>query len=657
MAYTTPLCSLMDNYGSDKGPRKGDTTHHTYTEVYHELFNTMSTQTLNVFEMGIGTNNTNIPANMGVNGRPGASLRGWRDYFPQSTIYGADIDKNILFEEDRIHTVFCDQLNPFIIRSMWKSLPDMDVIIDDGLHTFEANVAFFENSLHKLKPTGLFIIEDIDKDNLPRFRNKIEEWKKVFPSHTFSLRILTGGNPCDNNMLIVKPITISVCIPTMRRFSFLKESIPKYLENPHVNELVIVDETGEDYTAITTSFFHPKLRVYQNESRLGMLKNKLRAASYATSDFIAILDSDNFADIGYFEAFKTFVTSHSVDHSHVFLPSFARPTFNYCKWIDIPITKNNIVQLMPEIETCLNTMNSIVSKQLISSIDILKDVPMCDEIGCYDSQYFNLYLMFNFNATLRVVENMDYEHRVHDESGWTIDHKQFQEAYEKMKIRYLSSDHLVYRMDLPTWQRTRKHTRDLIVQASSRNEDDAWMPFPIGMNYTFVGPEREQFGSRQNTVLCALNPFTDKTRRQSGVNRRSIINVLERNGIPNEKLTPDGYFQCLPTYKFVVSPEGNGIDCHRHYEALIAGCIPIIERNPLVEKKYHGCPILWTTDYSEITRDYLESKYNEMKNHVYDFSRLFIGFYPTHLQDQIKKCGNYWMMRHGKEPFYHLMNE
>jgi hypothetical protein len=161
MAYTTPLCPLMDKYGSDKGPRKGDSTHHTYTEVYYELFKGMVERRLNVFEMGLGTNNTNFPANMGPNGRPGASLRGWSEYFPHSSIYGADIDKGVLFEEDRIHTTYCDQTNPSIVRSMWESLPDMDIIIDDGLHTFEANVTLFENSIQKLKHSGIYVIEDL----------------------------------------------------------------------------------------------------------------------------------------------------------------------------------------------------------------------------------------------------------------------------------------------------------------------------------------------------------------------------------------------------------------------------------------------------------------------------------------------------------------
>ena len=105
------------------------------------------------------------------------------------------------------------------------------------------------------------------------------------------------------------------------------------------------------------------------------------------------------------------------------------------------------------------------------------------------------------------------------------------------------------------------------------------------------------------------------------------------------------YFSALPSYKFVISPEGNGIDCHRHYEALIAGCIPVVEHNPLIEKKYEGCPILYTKDYSEITPAYLEQVYESMLQTEYTFGRLDINNYHPNLQDQIRQYGNYWMQR------------
>ena len=105
------------------------------------------------------------------------------------------------------------------------------------------------------------------------------------------------------------------------------------------------------------------------------------------------------------------------------------------------------------------------------------------------------------------------------------------------------------------------------------------------------------------------------------------------------------YFETLPNYKFVISPEGNGIDCHRHYEALMAGCIPIIEENELIKEKYKGCPILYTKDYSEITKEYLEEKYKIMIDTEYDFSCLLLSSYSEDIQKQIKENGNYWANR------------
>ena len=152
-----------------------------------------------------------------------------------------------------------------------------------------------------------------------------------------------------------------------------------------------------------------------------------------------------------------------------------------------------------------------------------------------------------------------------------------------------------------------------------------------------------QIGNHENTVLCAINEYTDRIRRPSGINRFSILSTLSKNNIKNSVLNHTSYFRDLPNYKFVISPEGNGIDCHRHYESLVAGSIPIMEDNPIIREKYEGCPILYTTDYSEITIDYLEDCYLKMLDEKYNFSRLFLSYYEESDVNLIKESGNYWM--------------
>lgn len=203
----TPLCEIMGRNKSDKGNINITKSWHNYTTFYYSIFKDIRNKNLRIFELGLGTNNTNIPSNMGPNGTPGASLRGWKEFFYNSQIFGADIDNNILFECDKIKTYYCDQTNENVIKNMWNE-PDLkdnfDIIIEDGLHTFNANVCFFENSIHKLKSNGYFIIEDINKCDEYLFIDKIEKWKLEYKNCLFKiLNIPSCQNNFDNTLLIV----------------------------------------------------------------------------------------------------------------------------------------------------------------------------------------------------------------------------------------------------------------------------------------------------------------------------------------------------------------------------------------------------------------------------------------------------------------------
>jgi hypothetical protein len=209
---------------------------------------------------------------------------------------------------------------------------------------------------------------------------------------------------------------------------------------------------------------------------------------------------------------------------------------------------------------------------------------------------------------------------------------------------------------LREWQKTYKDVSDLIVQGSVIDGSDSWQPFPIGFCWQYALNYQKgrviQVGDHENLVTCQVTPHTDSRRRPTGLNRRQILSRLARNGIPNILVDHSDYFNELPSYKFVISPEGNGIDCHRHYEALLAGCVPIVEHNKLIEEKYKGCPILYTKDYSEITPEYLTKVYEKMLDTRYDFSCLFVSSYSEEQRRQIHQCGNVWLSRHNLPKWY-----
>lgn len=57
-------------------------------------------------------------------------------------------------------------------------------------------------------------------------------------------------------------------------------------------------------------------------------------------------------------------------------------------------------------------------------------------------------------------------------------------------------------------------------------------------------------------------------------------------------------------FKYVISPHGNGLDCHRTWEALALGCIPIMKTSSL-DLLFDGLPVLIVSDWSKITQKLL----------------------------------------------------
>jgi len=191
------LKKLMDYYGSDKG---GKNNQHNFAQYYSSIFFNKKNKIKNFLEIGLGTNNIDTPSNMGLEGKPLASLRAWRDYFRNANIFGADIDERILKNEERILTTYVDQTNPDTIKKMFKTfgVKNYDIILEDGLHEFNANICCFENCIDYLNECGLYIIEDVYYKDHQKFINYFKN-KKYY----FSIIEIFHKNNISNNSLIV----------------------------------------------------------------------------------------------------------------------------------------------------------------------------------------------------------------------------------------------------------------------------------------------------------------------------------------------------------------------------------------------------------------------------------------------------------------------
>lgn len=147
------LNDLFDKWGSDKGTLHGPA--HGYGPIYEAL-----------------TANRNIECLIEVGVEFGNSLMAWGEAFPTSEICGIDRVLPTVFAPPNgkpVNLATADQnnLETFLESEEILSWPKADIIIDDGGHCMNHHWVTLAGLWDKLKPGGIYVIEDVHTCNLP----------------------------------------------------------------------------------------------------------------------------------------------------------------------------------------------------------------------------------------------------------------------------------------------------------------------------------------------------------------------------------------------------------------------------------------------------------------------------------------------------------
>jgi hypothetical protein len=89
---------------------------------------------------------------------------------------------------------------------------------------------------------------------------------------------------------------------------------------------------------------------------------------------------------------------------------------------------------------------------------------------------------------------------------------------------------------------------------------------------------------------------------------------------------PKEYLNEVKNYRFVVSPAGNGLDCHRTWEALLMGCIPIVKHS-FLDPLFEGLPVVVVDQWSEVTQSFLDKKFSEIQNTTYNIEKIYAEYW------------------------------
>ncbi len=187
--------NYLDKYGSDKA------NHHTYQDIYAFIFNKISETKLSaILEIGIGSAEQ-------------PSMKAFFEFVRNNNLnleyIGVDINKNFLVDpcQKGITLKYFDQLSYSSAKDLILELQThkISLIIEDGLHTAEANISAFNNLISFVNEGAIYIIEDVNRNQLPFWK----EIPKLFPNLHFKVRNMTSIGPYDNIQIIIHNSEVS----------------------------------------------------------------------------------------------------------------------------------------------------------------------------------------------------------------------------------------------------------------------------------------------------------------------------------------------------------------------------------------------------------------------------------------------------------------
>ncbi len=90
-------------------------------------------------------------------------------------------------------------------------------------------------------------------------------------------------------------------------------------------------------------------------------------------------------------------------------------------------------------------------------------------------------------------------------------------------------------------------------------------------------------------------------------------------------------------FLFVLSPRGGGYDCHRTWEALALGCIPIVKSSGL-DPLFADLPVLIVKDWSELTRDLLVQTIVLFGPRSFQRQKMFLSYWRDLFDQKSLEC-------------------
>ncbi len=138
----------------------------------------------------------------------------------------------------------------------------------------------------------------------------------------------------------------------------------------------------------------------------------------------------------------------------------------------------------------------------------------------------------------------------------------------------------------------------------------------------------KKFSERESLVVCdwiGHSTYGDREEARRGIPENARF-------VPTRRLPRHELWQEYAKYAFVASPSGVGMDCHRTWEGVALGCVPIIKKSPLT-RLFKGMPVLVVESWNCITPEYLKEQQIQFAERKFDYSKIFLTYWHKRVHE------------------------
>ena len=222
---------------------------------------------------------------------------------------------------------------------------------------------------------------------------------------------------------------ISVAVTTYTRSSYTVDSFIKVLDNPVIDEVVVVDDSSEQgiflrLRSLITDINNGKIKLYRNKTNMGPLLNKYETIKQCTNKWVILLDSDNILDNNYIDVINGLHKEENILYCPSKLVSFgdgSNVKWNYGDYSDMFIDKKIVNEHSKDVNfmTMLNTGNYLVNRN--KYIEVMSHNNIDVNLVTNDAVYFS-YLWITYGNFIKVVPDLSYMHRIH-KGSWYLNNR------------------------------------------------------------------------------------------------------------------------------------------------------------------------------------------------------------------------------------------